>query len=98
MRDFEPARAEFDRKVDERGNLMQIGAMDDRVDGERQAGLDDMSREGALLLPRALVVAEAVVGLLVGALEGELRMVEAGVGEVVVSFSPTPMPDVMRLV
>ena len=51
MRDFEPARAEFDRKIDERADLMQIGAMDDRIDGERQARLDDVAGEGALALP-----------------------------------------------
>ena len=51
MRDFEPARAKLDRKIDEGGDLMQIGAMDDRIDGERQAGLDHMSSEGALALP-----------------------------------------------
>ena len=49
--DFEPARAEFDRKIDERADLMQIGAMDDRVDGERHAGLSHIAREGALALP-----------------------------------------------
>ena len=51
MRDFEPARAEFDRKIDERADLMQIGAMDDRVDGERQAGLDHISRRRRACAP-----------------------------------------------
>ncbi len=81
MRHFEPARAKLDRKIDERGDLMNIRAMDDRVDGQRQTGLGHISSEGALALPRALVMAEAVVGLLVGALEGKLRMVEAGVDQ-----------------
>ncbi len=81
MRHFEPAGAKLDRKIDEHGHLMNIRAMDDRIDGERQARLDDISSEGALALPRAFVMAKAVVGLLVGSLEGELRMIEPGVGE-----------------
>ena len=40
-----------------------------------------MRGEGALLLPGALVVAEPVVGLLVRALERQLRVIEAGVDE-----------------
>ena len=68
--------AKLDREIDERGDLMDIRAMDDRIDGERQARLDHITGEGALALPRAFVMAEAVVGLLVCALEGELRMVE----------------------
>ena len=98
MRDFEPARAKLDRKIDEGAHLMNVRAMDHRIDGERQALLDDVTGEGALALPRALVMAEMVVGLLIGALKGELGMVEAGIGEFTVSFSLTPMPDVMRLV
>ena len=62
-----------------RGDLMNIGTMDDRVDGQRHAGLGHVAGEGALALPRAFVMAKAVVGLLVGALEGKLRMIEAGV-------------------
>ena len=63
------------------GDLMNIGTMDDCVDRQRQAGLDHVSSEGALALPRAFVMAKAIVGLLVGALEGKLRMIEAGVSQ-----------------
>ena len=90
MRHFEPARAKLDRKIDERGDLMNIRAMDDRVDGQRHAGLGHVTGEGALALPRALVMAEAVVGLLVRALEGELRMVEAGVDQLAGPASRSP--------
>ena len=82
MRDFEPARAEFDRKIDELADLMQIAAVDHRIDGERHAGLRHHRGEGALLLPRAVIVAEPVVGLLVRPLKGELRMVEPGFDQV----------------
>ena len=51
MRHLEPARAKLDRKIDEGGDLMKIGAMDNRIDGERQASLDDITGEGALALP-----------------------------------------------
>ena len=51
MGDFEPARAELDRELDERADLMEIGAMDDGVDGERHAGPGHIAGEGALALP-----------------------------------------------
>ena len=92
MRHFEPARAKLDRKINERGDLMNIRAMDDCVDGQRHARLDDVAGEGALALPRAFVMAEAVVGLLVSALEGELRMVEAGVDEFAGQLLVHPYP------
>src|ERR1700677_624547 len=79
MRHFEPARAELDRKIDDRGHLMNVGTMDDRVDGQRHAGLGHVAGKRALALPRALVMGEAVVGLLVRALERQLRMIETGV-------------------
>ena len=92
MRHFEPARAKLDRKIDERGDLMNIRAMDDRVDRQRQTPLDDVSSEGALSLPRAFVMTEAIVGLLVRALEGKLRMVEAGVDEFAGQLLVHPYP------
>ncbi len=80
-------------------DLMNIRAMDDRVDRQRHARLGDIAGERALALPRAFVMAEAVVGLLVRALEGKLRMVEAGFRPIRrSSFSLTPMPEVMRFV
>ena len=88
--DFEPARAEFERQTDEGADLMQIAAMDDRVDGQRQAGLGHHRRESALALPRAVVMAEPVVGLFVGALEGELRMVEPGLDKFVDQLLANP--------
>ena len=81
MRDFETPCAKFAGKLDELADLIEIGAMDDGVDGERQAGSGHVAGEGALALPCAGVVAETVVGLLVRALEGELCVVEAGVDE-----------------
>ena len=88
--DFEPARAEFERQTDEGADLMQIAAMDDRVDGQRQASVGHHRREGALALPRTVIMTEPVVGFLVGALEGQLRMIEPGFDEFVHQFLADP--------
>src|SRR5208282_3412323 len=80
--DFEPARAELERKIDEGTDLMQVRAADDRVEGERQAGLGHHRGEGALSFPGAVIMAEPVVGLLVRSLERKLRVIEAGLDQV----------------
>ena len=89
MRHFEPARAEFDGEIDKGADLMQVGAMDDGIDRKRQTRAGHHAGESALPLPCAVIVAEPVIGRLVGALERQLGMVEAGVDQ----LAPEPFAD-----
>ena len=45
MRDFEAARAELDGEVDEAFDLVDVAAMDHRIDGQREAEPADLLGE-----------------------------------------------------
>ena len=79
--DLEPLRAERQRQLDEFRNLVDVVAMDRRVDGEWQAGRPRLSCGLELLVVAAAMVADAVRRGRSRALEAELQMVEPGLGE-----------------
>ena len=79
--DLQPLGAERKRELDEFRHLLDIVAVDRRVDGERQAGRPRAPRRLQLLLVAAAMVADAFGGRRPRALEAQLQMVEPGFGE-----------------
>ncbi len=98
MRDLDAARAERQRKIDHGCDALDIGAMDDGVDGQRQAQPYDLCGELALARIGAVIAGDAVGRCRHAVLDRELHMIEAGVGKLAERLLLTPTPEVMRLV
>ena len=81
VRDLDPARAEREREIDHVADPVDVGAVHHRVHGERQLVPNDLGRECALPGKRPVVAGDAVGGRSVGVLDGDLHMVEPGLGE-----------------
>ena len=81
--DLDAAGAELDRVVDDRLDVMDVVAMDRRVDGQRHAELAHPAGHFLLLGAAALVAADAVgvLGRRVDVLDRDLHVVEAGLFE-----------------
>ena len=74
-----PVRVQLEREIDHRLELVEVLAVDDGVDGERQARRPDRPRH--LELARMpLEPADPVGDPGLGALQRELHMIEPGLG------------------
>ena len=83
MRDLDPPRAEFDREINHARRVLDIAAMDDGVDGERQALGRHPGGDLALLGVAALVAADPIGLRRVDALDRKLDVIEAGGDEAI---------------
>ena len=82
MRDLEPLRAELDGKLDIAADIVDVLAMDRRVDGERQAKLGHPAGDVELLLRGAGIGADPLGVLGIDVLERDLDVIEPALGEV----------------
>ena len=82
MRDLEPLRAELDSKLDIARHVVDVLAMDRRVDGERQTKLGHPAGDVELLGGGAGIGADPFGVLSVDVLERDLHVIEPALGEV----------------
>ena len=79
--DFEPVGVEIDRHLDDVGELVQVLAVHDGVDRQRQVELARPFRDFELFLMRVLQSGDAVGDHGLVALETDLHMAEPGIGQ-----------------
>ena len=96
--DLHAGGVELDRQLDHLGELMEVLAMNDGVDGERQAGARDHAGDVELLLVGVLVAGDAVGDARVAVLEADLDVVEAGLRQRGELLRVSSTAEVMRLV
>ena len=78
---------------------LDVGAMHDEIDGERQAEPHDFGGERVLALEGAAIAGDVVGGHRVAILDRDLHVVEAGLPQIAHQCaSVMPTPEVMRLV
>ena len=82
MGDLEPLRAELERKLDIAADIVDVLAVDGRVDGQRQPELGHPAGDVELLLRGAGIGADPLGVLGIDVLERDLDVVEAALGEV----------------
>ena len=81
MRDLDAPGAERDGELHHFAGARDIGAMNDGVDGQRQARLRDPCGDRLFALEGARIAGDAVGGGGLRILDRELHMIEAGVGQ-----------------
>ena len=81
VRDLDAACAERQCEIDHLADAVDVGAMHDRVDGQRQPVPHDLGRERALARERAVIAGDVVGGGGLAVLDGDLHVVEPGCGE-----------------
>ncbi len=79
--DFEPVGVEIDGHLDDVGKLVQVLAVHDGVDRQRQVEFAGPFRGFELLLVRVLQSGDAVGGPRLVALEADLYVAEPGIGQ-----------------
>ena len=98
MGDFDAARAERQRQRDHVFQPVDIGAMDDGVDRQRNFQAHDFLRQRAFAGKGAGVTGDVVGARGVAVLNGDLDVVEAGGGELFKVAAVMPTAEVIRLV
>ena len=81
VRDLDAAGAERKRQFNEVADALDVGAMHDRVDRERELQPHHLRGECALACKRAIVAGDTVGRCFDAVLDRNLHVVEAGVGE-----------------
>ena len=81
MRDFDPAGAQRQRELHHVGDMIDIGPMDHRIDGERQPEPDHLGRECAFACESAVVPRDVVGGRSFVVLDRDLHMIKPVRGE-----------------
>ncbi len=81
MSDHEAAGAQIEGQLDHGREAVEVLALDDGVQRQRQAGGGGEAGEVELLRMAAAVAANAVGGASIGILDGELDVVQAGFGQ-----------------
>jgi len=82
MGDLEPLRPELDGKLDIAADIVDVLAVDGRVDGQRQAKLGYPAGDVELFLRRAGISADPLGILGIDVLERDLDVIEPALGEV----------------
>ncbi len=96
MRHFEPLGAHLHGEVDEALDLVNVAAVDDGVQRQRQTELDHLGGEFEFLRLGVLQAADLLGILRVDALDRELHVVEPDVVERLSLDSAPPTPEVIR--
>ena len=81
MRDLQPLRPDFDREVDDFRQMVDVLAVDRRIDGEAEPQLPRPQRHVALLGDAAFIGRNAVGGGGIDILNRHLHMVETNFRE-----------------
>ena len=98
MRDFDAAGAERQREVNHGADAVDVGAVHDRIDGQRKLQPHHFGRERLLAGEGAFIAGNVVGGGALAVLDRDLHMVEAGIGELARASAVMPTADVIRLV
>ena len=77
MRDLQPLRPDLDRELDDSREVVDVLAMDRRVDGESNAQLSRPSRDFALLRETSLVGRDVIGRFRHNVLHRHLHVIEA---------------------
>ena len=77
MRDLDPGSLQRQREIDHVADAFDVGAVDDEIDGERQAEPHRFGRERIFALERAAIAGDMIGRHRVGVLDRDLDMIEA---------------------
>ena len=91
-------RAEFQRELDELADLVEFGAVTTALTVKRQAGAVTIAATARFFVQAPVVLAEAVVGRRRPRPGRQLHMIETRLDQAGPALSPSPTPEVMRLV
>ena len=81
VRDLDPARADREREIDHVANPVDVGTVHHRVHRERQLLPHDLRRQCPFPGQRAVIAGNVVGGCRVAVLDGDLHMIEPGLGQ-----------------
>src|SRR5262249_9251705 len=81
VRDLDPAGAKRERELDHAADSVDVGAVHHGVYGEQQFAANDLGRECPLPGKRAAIASDVVGGRGIAVLDGDLHVVEPGLGE-----------------
>src|SRR5262245_15534347 len=81
MRDLHSARAQEDGEIDHVADALDVGTMNDNIDGERQLQLHDRMGQLAFAGKGASIASDVVGGLRIGVLDRDLDVIKPGLAQ-----------------